>query len=131
MLTASALTNYVSGPSNFLARFHVDDATGNQIAHEDTCDELAIASAKIFLGLNLECVSCHGGAGHLNKINLWLTQRKREEVCREAAFFGNLQIYRTGGQQFTVLEDTTDGYDAEVHPIKVHKCQVAGCVEKT
>src|SRR5207237_7665451 len=83
-----------SGPSNFLTRFHVDDAMGNQIAHEDTCDEMAIATAKILLGLNLECVSCHNGAGHLEKINLWLSQRKREEVWREAAFFSNLSVYR-------------------------------------
>jgi hypothetical protein len=122
MLTASALTNWYSGPSNFLARFHVDDGTGNQIAHEDTCDELAVASAKIFLGLNLECVACHNGAGHLDKINLWLTERKREELWREAAFFGNLQIYRPPPrrQEFTVLEDTTRGYDAEAYPIVVH-----------
>jgi len=122
MLTASALTNFFSGPANFLARFHVDDGTGNQIAHEDTCDELAIATAKIFLGLNLECVSCHNGAGHLDKINLWLTERKREQLWREAAFFGNLQIFRPPprGQEFTVLENTTQGYDAEAYPITVH-----------
>jgi hypothetical protein len=122
MLTASALTNWYSGPSNFLARFHVDDGTGNQIAHEDTCDELAIATAKIFLGLNLECVSCHDGSGHLDKINLWLTERKREELWREAAFFGNVQIFRPPPrrQEFTVLENTTRGYDAEAYPITVH-----------
>jgi hypothetical protein len=117
MLTATALTNWFSGPSNLLARFHVDDASGNQIAHEDTCDEIAIATSRIFLGLNLECVSCHDGASHLEQINLWLSQKKREEVWRQAAFYGNLNVYRPPPrrQEFTVLENGP-GYDAEAYP---------------
>lgn len=120
MLTASALTNFFSGPVNFLTRFHVDDASGNQVAHEDSCDEMAIQTAKIFLGLNIECISCHNGANHLEKINLWLSQRKREELWREAAFFGNLSIYRPPprGQEFTMVELPV-GYDTEAYPIKV------------
>ena len=118
MLTASALTNWYSGPSNFLARFHVDDSSGNQIAHEDSCDEMAIATAKIFLGLNLECISCHNGGGHLEKINTWLTKRKRDELWKEAAFFGDLDIYRPPPrrQEFTVVENG-QGYDSEAAPV--------------
>jgi hypothetical protein len=118
MLTASALTNWYSGPSNLLARFHVDDGSGNQIAHEDTCDEIAIATSRIFLGMNLECVSCHDGARHLEQINLWLSKRKREELWRQAAFFGNLDIYRPPPrrQEFTVL-DNGPGYDSEAYPV--------------
>ena len=77
-----------------LARFHVDDATGNQIHHEDSLDEIAVSTSRIFLGLNMECVSCHDGAHHLEKVNLWLTGIKREQLWRQAAFFGNLNIYR-------------------------------------
>src|SRR5581483_864707 len=118
MLTASALTNWYSGPSNFLIRFHVDDATGNQIHHEDTCDEIAIGTGRILLGVSLECVSCHDGANHLEKINLWLSQRKRVEVWRQAAFFSNLTIYRPPPrrQEFTLVENGR-GYDAEAMPI--------------
>jgi len=121
MLTASAMTNWFSGPSNFLTRFHVDDAMGNQIAHEDSCDEMAIATAKILLGLNLECVSCHNGAGHLEKINLWLSQRKREEVWREAAFFSNLSVYRPPPrrQEFTLVELPLGYNSAATHVIDV------------
>jgi len=117
MLTASALTNWYSGPSNFLTRFHVDDATGNQVHHEDSCDEIAIATGKIFLGVNLECISCHDGAQHLEKMNLWLAGRKRAEVWRQAAFFSNLNIYRPPPrrQEFTLLERGR-GYDAEAMP---------------
>jgi hypothetical protein len=120
MLTASALTNFFSGPVNFLTRFHVDDASGNQIAHEDSCDEMAIQTSKILLGINAECISCHNGAHHLEKINLWLSERKREELWREAAFFSNLSIYRPPprGQEFTMVELPV-GYDTEANPIKV------------
>lgn len=118
MLTASALTNWYSGPSNFLTRFHVDDATGNQVAHEDSCDEMAIASYRILLGLNMECVSCHDGANHLEKINLWLSKRKRAELWRQAAFFSNLNVYRPPPrrQEFTLFERGR-GYDSEAYPI--------------
>jgi hypothetical protein len=118
MLTATALTNWYSGPANFLTKFHVDDATGNQIHHEDTCDEIAIQTGKIFLGVNLECVSCHDGANHLEKINLWLSQRKRAEIWRQATFFSNLNIYRPPPrrQEFTLLERGR-GYDAEAMQI--------------
>ena len=116
MLTASALTNYFSGPANLLARFHVDD-DANQIVHEDTCDEMAIETSSLFLGLNLECVSCHDGAGHLEQMNLWLSGIKREQVWRQAAFFGDLTVYRPPPrrQEFTMLENGP-GYDAEAYP---------------
>jgi hypothetical protein len=118
MLTASALTNWYSGPSNLLTRFHVDDSSGNQIAHEDSCDEMAIGTARIFLGLNLECISCHNGSGHLEKINMWLTQRKREELWKQASFFGNLTVYRPPPrrQEFTIVEHG-QGYDSEAYPV--------------
>ncbi len=116
MLTASALTNYFSGPANLLARFHVDD-DANQIVHEDTCDEMAIETSRLFLGLNLECVSCHDGAGHLEEMNLWLSGVEREQVWRMAAFFGDLTVYRPPPrrQEFTMLENGP-GYDAEAYP---------------
>jgi hypothetical protein len=119
MLTATAMTNWFSGPVNFLTRFHVDD-NDNQIVHEDSCDEMAIGTGRILLGLNLECISCHAGARHLDKINLWLSQRKREELWREASFFANLSIYRPPPrhQEFTMVE-LPIGYDGEAYPIKV------------
>jgi len=99
MLTAKALTNWLSGPANFLVRFHADDSNGTQTMHEDTLDEIAIATSRIFLGLNVECISCHRGAGHLDKINLWLAQREREDLWRQAAFFGDINLYRPPPQR--------------------------------
>jgi hypothetical protein len=106
MLTATALTGQTSGPANLLIRDHVDGAVDIYINHEDTLDEIAVSTARYFLGLNLECVSCHNGKGHLDQINLYLTQRKRVELWNQAAFFGNIRIFRPvlGGQEFTLLE---------------------------
>jgi hypothetical protein len=107
MLTASARSNWQSGPSGFLARNHADDADGLAINHEDTIEDIAISSSKYFLGINLECIACHDGARHLEKINLWLSRRKREEFWRQASFFGGIRIYRAFGigQEFAVKDD--------------------------
>ena len=107
MLTASARSNWQSGPSGFLARNHADDADGLSINHEDTIEDIAISSSRYFLGINLECIACHDGARHLEKINLWLSRRKRDEFWRQASFFGGVRIYRAFGigQEFAVKED--------------------------
>ncbi len=106
MLTATSLTGATSGPANLLLRDHVDDAMDIYINHEDTLDEIAISTAKYFLGLNLGCVSCHDGAGHLDDINLYLTRKKRVDLWNQAAFFGNIRVSRPAmaNQEFTLLE---------------------------
>src|SRR5262245_62125128 len=106
MLTATTVSAELSGPANFIIRNQVDGFRDADVMHEDTCDEVAVASAKAFLGSNLECISCHDGAGHLEKINLWLTQRKREEFWRQASFFGNIRVFRPAlaNQEFVLLE---------------------------
>ncbi len=107
MLSASARSNWQYGPSGFLARNHADDADGLAINHEDTIEDIAISSNRYFLGINLECIACHDGARHLEKINLWLTRRKRDEFWRHASFFGGVRIYRAFGigQEFAVKDD--------------------------
>jgi hypothetical protein len=64
MLTATARSNWVDAPSNFLIRQYVeDDSSPDRMNDEDTYDEIAIASTRMFLGIDLECVSCHDGRG--------------------------------------------------------------------
>src|SRR6266478_7493615 len=88
MITASGVSTWTNGAANFVARHRVMDGDGYSVMnHEDTADELAIWTSKLFLGVNIECISCHDGAGHLEKINLWLAKRKRAEIWRQAAFF--------------------------------------------
>lgn len=106
MLTATAITVQSSGVAGFLTRHEVDGLRCADVMHEDMCDEIALHTTRLFLGVNLECVSCHNGAGHVDNINLWLSKRKRVEFWRQAAFFGNLRIFRASlqGQEFTLLD---------------------------
>lgn len=112
MITASAVSTWVNGPANLIARSHVFEGDGYMINHEDTADEIAISTTKVFLGVNLECVSCHDGKAHLEKINLWLTERKRSDLWKQASFFGKTFISPVFGRspQFMV-RDTAKGYD--------------------
>jgi len=112
MLAARARSNWANGPVNYLARDYVNETDDSIINNEDTCDQWAISSYKVFLGVNVECISCHDGAGHLEKINLWLSQKTREEVWNQAAFFAGSRLWRPYGDysQFALTEDGK-GYD--------------------
>jgi hypothetical protein len=112
MLTAQSRSNWSNGPMNYLARDYVNETDDSIINNEDTYDQWAISSYKVFLGINLECVSCHAGAGHLDKINLWLAQRTREDVWNQAAFFATSRLWRPYGDysQFAITPDGK-GYD--------------------
>ncbi len=90
ILTATALNGNFDGKVGFLLRQKAG-------MHEDTCDEIALAATKTFLGVDLQCISCHDGAGHVDNSNLWLSRRKRVEFWRQAAFFGNTQMFNPGG----------------------------------
>ena len=112
MVTASARSNWLEGPVNYLARDHVDDFNDILINQEDTYDEIAIHTARVFLGVNLECVACHDGKGHTDKINLSLTRTHREQLWRQGAFFSKLLMDRpySIGQEMRVME-LGKGYD--------------------
>ena len=112
MITASAVSTWTNGPANFLARNRVFEGDGYMMNQEDTDDEIAISTGRLFLGVNLECISCHDGKGHLEKINTWLARKKRADVWREASFFGKTYISPEFGRfpQF-IVKDTRKGYD--------------------
>jgi hypothetical protein len=100
-----------AAPAAFLARWHVPADTMYSDRYEDTADEVIVQSARIFLGINYQCISCHGGKGFLEKVNLGLVNRKRSELWAEAAFFGKMRIRIVPFQdRFTISEDGT-GYD--------------------
>ena len=61
----------------------------DKINQTDTHDEVSILFGKIFLGINLSCIGCHNGAGHLEKVNVYLSQKKRSDFFQQSAFFGN------------------------------------------
>jgi hypothetical protein len=88
----------------------------------DTVDEFTITYGKVFLGLNLACISCHDGKNHLEKVNLFLTAKKREDFFRQAGFFGKtrqIMNWENGYQANTeyTVDDEAPGYDTKSESI--------------
>jgi hypothetical protein len=116
MLTATAPnTNWMpdAGPAGFLTRWHITGATMYDDNHEDTADEIIVNSARIFLGVNYQCISCHGGKGFLEKVSLDLVSKKRSDFWAMGAFFGKTRVRVVPFQdRYTLTEDGT-GYDTK------------------
>ena len=125
IITASAKSNWVVAASNVIAREHVQGAAEptdgddmSMVQQLDTHDELAIIYAKAFLGLNLSCISCHDGQGHLEKVNVWLSQRTREQFFQNASFLGRTRylMYWENGRTLSnefLIDDHAAGYDTQ------------------
>ncbi|MBL8176324.1 MAG: DUF1553 domain-containing protein [Bryobacterales bacterium] len=116
LLISKAVSNWYVGDSGYVARWVVIGVKCDDYVHEDTADELAIHAVRDFMGVDLNCVSCHDGARHLEKINLWLSQRKRDELYGMAAFFGKTRVLRrvelaTTQDEYSI-DDKGPGYDA-------------------
>ena len=126
IMAASAKSNYVVAAANPIVREHVEGKPGEadhaddlrKIHQMDTHDELAILFGKVFLGMNLSCIACHDGKGHLEKVNVYLSTKKRTDFFRMAAFMGNTRyIPHVEGKEakmghFTV-DDLAPGYDTK------------------
>jgi hypothetical protein len=118
MITAKSRSNWADGPSNLLCRDYVNETDDSLINNEDTYDQWVITTYKIFLGINVECISCHDGAAHLDKINLWLSTKTRADFWRQAAFFGKTRLWRPYGDgNHYALTDDGNGYDLANHSI--------------
>src|SRR5437879_405856 len=98
LIVSSAKRNYVLAAVNPILREHVEGKTGlapdngdesQNINQTDTHDEVSILFGKIFLGINLSCIGCHDGAGHLEKVNAYLSHKKRSDFFQQSSFFGN------------------------------------------
>jgi hypothetical protein len=96
LIASSGKSNYVVAAMNPIVREHVEGKPGeadhaddlSKIHQMDTHDEVSILFGKIFLGINLSCIACHDGVGHLEKVNVYLSTRKRSDFFQNAAFFG-------------------------------------------
>lgn len=125
IIAASAKSNHVVAASNVIAREHVqgkpqpDDGRDFGMVHQlDTHDELAVLYGKTFLGINLSCISCHDGQGHLEKVNTWLSGKKRSEFFQFASFLGNsryLMYWEDGKPQSGefMIDDANPGYNTK------------------
>lgn len=125
IIAASAKSNHVVAASNLIAREHVqgkaqpdDGKDFGMVQQLDTHDELAVLYGKTFLGINFSCISCHDGRGHLEKVNVWLSTRKRHEFYQMASFLGNsryLMYWEDGKPQSGefMIDDENPGYDTK------------------
>ncbi len=89
--------SYLSTRCNFW--MDPDDYKG--LNRLDYIDEVTVDIGRVFLGLSLDCISCHNGAGHTDSFNLFLTRMKRTDFWGQAAFLGNLRLvgYTRGAAQ--------------------------------
>ncbi len=125
IIAASAKSNHVVAASNVIAREHVqgkpqpDDGHDMGMIHQmDTHDELAVLYNKVFLGINTSCVSCHDGKSHLEKVNVYLSTKKRTEFYGNSAFLANsryLMYWEDGKPQSGefLIDDGNPGYDTK------------------
>ncbi|MGE0886942.1 MAG: DUF1549 domain-containing protein [Blastocatellales bacterium] len=131
MLTASAPnTNWMpdAAPSGFLTRWHVTGVTMYHDNYEDTADEIIVNASRIFLGINYQCISCHGGKGFLEKVSLDLVSKKRSDFWAMSAFFGKTRVrVVTYQDRYTITEDGP-GYDTKA-PSMVRLQRDGGKVE--
>ena len=57
----------------------------------DFIDEITSDIGRVFLGLSMDCFSCHNGAGHADSFNMFLGSQKRIDFWQQAAFFGKVR----------------------------------------
>jgi hypothetical protein len=79
----------------------------------DMIDEITSDVGRVFLGLTMDCFSCHNGAGHADTVNLFLASKKRSDFWQQAAFFGKMRLIASGGFQNgnTSIDDSEQGYN--------------------
>ena len=86
----------------------------------DWIDEITSDIGRVFLGISMDCFSCHNGAGHADSFNMFLGSMKRTDFWQQAAFFGkmrNIGSAATLGQArsfyggASILDDLAPGYN--------------------
>lgn len=126
LIAGSAKSNLVVASVNPIVREHVEGKPGQvesgddlrKVHQIDTHDELSILFGKVFLGINLSCISCHDGMAHLEKVNVYLSRQKRSDFFAQAAFLGNTRyiphVEKTQAVMgHFIVDDLAPGYDAK------------------
>jgi hypothetical protein len=114
-----------------IAKGEVDSAAGTQWwarninpdgPIHDTWDDMVDRISTTFLGYKTECVSCHDGRGHLEKINLYLTQRTRAEFWGMASFLSRVNFLRLSDDnigfrpRLVMIERNYGTYNGAINP---------------
>src|SRR6266850_5782383 len=126
LIAGSAKSNFVVASVNPIVREHVEGKPGQEegpddlrkIQQTDTHDELTILYGRVFLGVNLSCISCHDGAAHLEKVNVYLSKKKRTDFFQQSGFLGATRyiphVERTEAiMGHFVVDDLAPGYDTK------------------
>lgn len=126
LIAASGKSNLVVAASNPIVREHVEGKPGeaadgddlSKVHQMDTHDELAILFGKVFLGVNFSCIACHDGQNHLEKVNVYLSQRRRADFFQLAAFMGNTRYIphvekREAIMGHFTVDDNAPGYNTK------------------
>jgi hypothetical protein len=126
MIAASAKSNYVVAAVNPIVREHVEGKPGEnddpddlrKVHQMDTHDEVSILFGKVFLGINLSCIACHDGKSHLEKVNVYLSGKKRSDFFQESSFFGHARYiahieHREAIMGHFSVDDASPGYDTK------------------
>lgn len=126
IISSSAKSNLVVAAVNPIVREHVEGKPGeandaddlSKVHQMDTHDELAILFGKVFLGMNLSCIACHDGRAHLEKVNVYLSTKKRSDFFRLAAFLGNARYIPHVERKEAIMghftvDDFGKGYDTK------------------
>ncbi len=61
---------------------------------QDSWDDITDKITTTFLGFKTECISCHHGRAHLEKINLYLTRRTRNQFWAQSAWLSRMYFVR-------------------------------------
>jgi hypothetical protein len=61
---------------------------------QDSWDDITDKITTTFMGFKTECVSCHNGRAHLEKINVWLSRRTRQQFWQTSAFLSRMYYIR-------------------------------------
>ncbi len=82
--------NFVQGEVNFIVGGIVPMGPA-----QDTMDGTAVEVTRAFLGINAtDCLLCHDGAGHLDQVNLWGSEKTRQDAWGMSAFFARTRRQR-------------------------------------
>ena len=88
LITSAGEVDYEPG-TQFFARWM--DVAG---PIQDSWDDITEKITTSFLGFKTECISCHNGRAHLEKINLHLSRRSRTDFWRMSAFLSRMFYVR-------------------------------------
>ncbi len=89
---AGAGDSFATGNANFVVR-----QLQNNGPPQDTFDNLATFTGDKYLGMPLLCLSCHGGLGHLELVNLYLQKKSRQDLWGMSAFFSRTKAQAMAG----------------------------------